>query len=197
MDGNRKGKKSCYLFAKFLNLGGKHYAVDLTSLARYHILSLLYLICRLLWWISYEGRQRTSQSGQLEVSHNHPGSTRFFSDSLYIRPMSQMTSGLAETHCWSAGFIWKLRRKHHLVLPLPAAGFQSAAGVEACQLLGTTAENLEPGMILEKGVNTRTKITKYKLRDDPDRVFLYRYLQQSSCQRAGHDRIIQSRVGTK
>lgn len=27
-------------------------AVDLTILARYHILSLLYLICRLLWWTS-------------------------------------------------------------------------------------------------------------------------------------------------
>lgn len=32
----------------------------LTSFARYHILSLLYLICRLLWWISCSRRRKSS-----------------------------------------------------------------------------------------------------------------------------------------
>lgn len=62
----------------------------------------------------------------------------------------KMIPVVAETHCWSAGFIWKLWGKHLLVLPLPILGFQSTASVETCQLLWTTTENLEPGRTFKK-----------------------------------------------
>lgn len=42
------------IYLKIVFLMRKFSAVDLTILARYHILSLLYLICRLLWWISWK-----------------------------------------------------------------------------------------------------------------------------------------------